>query len=66
MSTPDASQMSTDGLYDAALGSIVAMLHEENFAKRVEHKRWTLDYVRELKRRAAKYEHELTMLRLSK
>lgn len=58
------SNMSTEGLFDAALGSLSAMAQEPDFAKRLEQKRWALEYVRELKHRAFKYEHDLTMLRL--
>lgn len=59
------SNMSTEGLFDATLGTLSAMAEENDFAKRVEHKKWALEYVRELKHRAFKFEHDLTMLRLS-
>lgn len=63
--SPDPSLMSTDGLLDAAQTSTAALLHEEDFSKRVEQKRWLMRYLSELHRRAYASEHELTLLRMS-
>lgn len=63
--TPDPSLMSIEGLHDAAFGSAFAMCDAPSVEQRRRERKFLLAYLAELKRRALRAEHDLTMQRLS-